>query len=362
MQAEELTEEVKVNSTEEVDSSTNFEQIECEKVEDLYWSGELIKSEVQLYRLVTAKGRVYFRFQDQKNYRNPILYFGATSVSDEMPTSKHLIDWKVSKAVSDGADTTERYVWIRTLYGSLSHTILADFINSGEVNLRELPKRLREYFYSHSLYCTEEELKSLGTELQKDFIAIKRFIQDHDVKFVGVEVPVWSDMEGMATQIDLICFMNWRESAKKDWQRVFAIIDYKTTKKSVARPEMRMQLESCKNMLIENYPQLAENRIMLFNLSPNNWRTTNWNYKTKPYKLTLQDDKVDDRRYPHYLELAKMTAQEKWSRNVTFIDGNMKLTDDPSQFIKSKTIYQIIEEGLWQGLFANQKVEEVEAR
>lgn len=354
-------EEVLTQTTEEivtndgvVEESTdaNFEQLGCEKVTDLYWGGQLVKPNFQLFRLTTHKGRIYFRFQDEKNFKNPLLYFGATSVVDEQPQSEQLIEWRMSV----GLDKSKRYLWMRTLYGSLTHSVIADYVNKGSINLRELPNRLRKYFYENSFYCNEQELKAMGIELQKEIIGFRRFVQDYNVQFIAIEMPVYSDIDGCASQVDFLVFMDYQKTKKDKLRRVCAVIDYKTTKKG-ARPEMRYQLHSYENMVKEMFPELGEYELLLFNLSPKAWTTTKWDGRTKPYQLANQTGKVDEKRYPHYLELAKIRAQEKFNRTVSFIDGTMALTDEPTSFIKNKTIRQVIEDGDWQGLFGNQEVD-----
>jgi hypothetical protein len=333
-------------------TTANFEQLSCEKVQDLYWGGQLMKPEFQLYRLVTHNGRIYFRFQDEKNFKNPILYFGATSISDEKPQSEQLIEWRIKA----GLDYTKRYLWMRTLYGSHIHTVIANYVKTGEVNLRELPANLRKYFYENSFYCTEQELKSMGVEIQKDLISFRRFVQDYNVEFIAIEMPCFSDIDGCASQIDHLVWMDYRRTKKDTLKRIPAIIDYKSTKKT-HRADMAYQLFSYKNMLHEMYPDLDVNGLKLFNLSATAWKSFKWDGKTKPYRLTDQTGRCDEKRYSHYLDLAKMTAQQKFGRSVSFIDGSMKLTDEPTGFIKSKTIREVIEQGDWQGLFGNQEVD-----
>ena len=341
----------------EVSTDANFEQIGCEKVDSLYWGGQLLKPEYQLYRLSTGKGRVYFRFQDQQNFRDPILYGGATSLSSEIPLSEEIINWKLAK----GEMGSDRYMWMRTLFGSLSHTCIADYVNNGAINLTEIPRRVVKYFNDNHFYLTKKEEKELGTELQKDMISFRRWVQDYEVEFIAIEFPVWSDTENIASQVDILCFMNYSEGKgkAKTTRRVFSIIDYKSTKKGQNK-DMRYQLHSYKLLMEEMFPELAQNEIKLFNLMGKNWRSTNWNSRSKPYLFSEQTDKVDLDRYSHYHALAQITRGEKIRRTVSFISGEMALNADPLEFIKTKSITEIISDGSWQGLMGSEEVEPIE--
>ena len=348
-----LSKEV-VDDESEESNDVNFEHIECEEVHELFWDGVngLMKPEYQLYRLKTAIGRVYFRFTDPRNFKGAILYSGATSLADEIPTPEEIIDWKIAK----GKYETKRYTWMRTLFGSLSHTVLAQYVMDRTVDLSAIPKRVREYFFANDFYSPEEEIKALGVELQKDVIAFKRWIEDYNVQFIAIELPVYSDSDFTASQIDFWVIMDCYEGKGKNKtkKRVMAIIDYKTTKKG-ARDEMRYQLHSYKNLLQERFPELDLSNIRLYNLMGKAWRSTNWNGRTKPYLMTDQTDKVDHERYIHYHALSMITRNEKIKRNVSFISGEMSLSDNPLDFVKTKSITNIIVDGDWQGLMGNQE-------
>ncbi len=336
-----------------------FEVVEAEQVSPYYFKEGLIRPDYDLYRLNLPKsGRVYFRFADRANQLEPIFYGGVTSVNDEIPKGEFLMKWIADKGWSE----SRRYTFLRMLYGSFSHSRLSDLVMLGNIDLNILPAMLRKYFYDQSFYVTEQELKDLGKEIQKDMISMQQWIIDHEVEFVFSEYPVYSDIDGLATQIDIGAFVTVDEKVddfKKDGtlkkykkkvpQRVFALINYKSGKGAFTE-EHRYQLESEKNLFIECYPTFTTTPIRVFNLAPTDWKvSTNWGEegRASPYKFSDFTEDIDYDRYNAYIALTKNTRNKRLSKKITFIEGEMKVGDNPQNFIITKTLEDIVREGTW---------------
>lgn len=337
------------------EDALNFEQIDSEIVHPLYYNKGLLRPPFQLYRINSPQGRTYFRFQDEVNFLNPVLYMGTGSIVREVPVPKQLENYRAKK----GIDESDRYYFLRMLYGSFSHSRLAEFIQFGclEGGLDKLPERLKQYYFDSKFYITDEEFHSMSVEIKKDMIGIERFIYDTQAEFVFVEYPVTSEIDGCATQIDFGAFMTIKESVpgtKKDGtpkktndridKRVFGIVNYKS---GGIYPIHGMQLLSEYNMFMESYPTFTTTQVKMFSLACKDFKTKEWNDKTKPYQLKDWTDEVNKEEFFHYQELAKIKREKRINTNITTIAGDLRIGTEPSQHIVTKTIKEIIEDGTW---------------
>jgi len=320
-----------------------FETIDAEKVKELYFNEELIQPNYELFRLNTPKGRIYFRPLDE-NAKTFAYYGGTGNLTSEIPKDDNLIEWMAHKGVTEA----KRYYYLRMLFGSLEHTLLAELCIMGEIDLDSLPARLRNYFFTQSFYCTEKELSDLATEAQKDVIGMMQWMIDHKAKLAFVELPVYSDGEGLATQIDIGAFIEIEVGSGKNYkiEQCFALINYKSGKGGFFK-EHRFQLEVERRIFIDCYPEFTEQDIRIFNLSGTNWRSTEWNRKTRPYKFSEQTDKADIDRYNHYLELGKITRDERLAKPLNLIQGKVGVGITPASCVVSKTLKEVVEEGIW---------------
>lgn len=331
-----------MENNEEVKDDGLFETINAEQVKALYFNGSLIQPDYELFRLNTPRGRVYFRELGNSTFA---FYGGTSNLTSEIPKDDLLIDWMANKGVA----AAKRYFYLRMLFGSFEHSLLAELCIEGQVDLDDIPARVKRYFYEQAFFCMEKELEEMGIEAQKDMIAVERWIIDHEAKICFVELPVYSDIDSLATQIDIGAFIKLGSGSGKNrvYEECFSLVNFKSGKSGFHK-EHKFQLEVEKNVFVHCYPQFTELPIRTFNLSGKKWRTTNWDNKTKPYMFTEQTDKVSQDRYIHYLELGKITRDERLAKPLNFIQGKMTLGDDPAQYVVSKTLRQIVEERIWE--------------
>lgn len=188
----------------------------------------------------------------------------------------------------------------------------------------------------------------MSVEIQKDMISIRQWMMDFEVELVFVEFPVYSHTLQMASQIDLAAFITIKEGSGKNMttRRAFALCDYKSGK-SGFYTEHKYQLYSNLQMFTERYPEFTEHNIELYNLSGKNWRKTNWDRRSMPYSFTNQSNAADLIDYKARLDAAKNHLDKRLQKTYTYIQGEMKLTDNPKDFIVQKTIADLIAQGDW---------------
>lgn len=335
---------------EEEKDTPEIDIIAAEKVEAMYVNGTLIEPNYELHRLNTPNGRVYFLFEGDE----PVFFGGSGMIGKELPTSDFLIQ-AISK---NGYSAAKRNYYMRMLFGSFSHSRLAELFISGEVDLDGLPDALRQYYYDQNFHITEKEHYDMSREIQKDMISLGQWIIDYEVELAFVEFPVYSHVLNIASQIDLGAFVTVTEGSGKDKQsrRVFALIDYKSGK-SGFYTEHIYQLYSNKVMFIERFPTFAENNVETWNLGGKNWRKPDsWGIKNKdgslnrrsvPYSFVNQGDKVDYTDYNARLSAAQNHLAQRLEKPYTFFQGKMAARDNPKQFIVTKTLTELVKSGEW---------------
>lgn len=319
-----------------------FESIQAEKVEGLYHNADLISPQYELFRLNTERGRIYFRQVGDGTFR---FYGGTGNLTSEIPKDDALINWFAKQ----GIVAAKRQFYMRMLFGSFEHSLLAELCIVGRVELDELGARLREYFFKQSFYVGELELSEMTTEAQKDVIGMNQWIIDHKAKIYFVELPVFSDSEGLATQIDIGAQITLEVGSGKNYktEECFALVNYKSSKGGFYK-EHKFQLEVERRVFLDCFPDFEKYGVRIFNLSGSNWRSTEWNRKTRPYKFAEQTDKVNADRYVHYLELGKITRDERLAKPLKIIQGAVDIGVDGKQCVVEKTLQQIVEENIWQ--------------
>lgn len=340
----------------------NFEQISSEAVLPFYHNGALIEPPFKLFRINKAGGRIYFRFQDEEKYQNPILYMGTGSITGEIPMAKFL--QKYREGLGTIAADKELYMW--SLYGSFSDSRIAEFVTSGHFDggLSALPERLKDYLYNQRFWVEDWEFALLSKSIKKDMIGFERFIYDRKVEFVFIEYPVVSELDGTATPIDMGIFFDREvdaaESLKKDGtpkkyadkvvERCFGLFNYKSGK--IYRNH-GIQCLAERNMFMESYPEFTTMPIRSFNLTIRDYHSMNWDEyrgtsdKQKPYQIKDWTDDVNQDDYRDYLSLAKRHRETMLLKPITLMEGDMQIGDKPEQYIITKTIRQIIEDGSW---------------
>jgi hypothetical protein len=317
-----------------------FEFMKAEQVNPVYFNGSLIKPDYTLTRLNCPAGRIYFTFENDE----PTFYSGTGAIERELPKNENL-----EEAMADqGYAPAKRKMNKRMLAGSFLHSRFADLGMNGVIDFDLLPEMLAKYYFDQNFFVLDTELNALSKEICKDLIGIQEWIRRHNVEFIGIEYPVYSKELSMATQLDAWVMMDLFEGsgAKMKTERVMAIIDLKIGKWGHSTGH-KYQLYSGLQMLLERYPQFAEHKIHLFNLTGKAFRTLDWNMKTFPFKLTDQTDKIDMMDYNLTVAKAQNHMEERLNKKFMTITGKMGVMDDPKKFIVHKTIRDFVREGDW---------------
>ncbi len=369
----------------------DYEPISVEKLKALYHADERLTAPYQLYRLNSKGGHIYFKEGENGSYT---LFLGITTVGALLPKAKPLLYWIADK----GVDEAELYMNQKGTYGSFFHTLIADYFIFGELNLTELPDRVRAYLFEHQIPLTLAE--KWCVEMQSDILAFIQWVLDYEVEPLVVEMPLCSESLGVGTLIDFVGWMNkynyqtepriavatftkkvrkpipefgievgescWRwktvtgemcskteptqEELTQKRERVLAIVDFKSGKKG-SFPSYRIQLQACKDIFQENFPDFPEIE-KFYNLSPKDFTGSQ-----PTYTLTDQTDKLNPNKYVAYIEIAKEEKKEIITRPMRVISGTIKKGDTPSDFILDKTIQELIEENHWQKFVQEEKKE-----
>lgn len=339
-----------------------FEDIMTEEVAPYFFSEGLIHPPFKLYRINTSgNGRFYFRFLNEETFSDPRFYMGTGLVMGQMPSPKGL--QKYREGLGTKAANYELHMW--SLYGSFSDTGICDFVRNGGADLDELPERLREYFNDQRFRVEDYEMNLMSRSIKKDFIGFEKFIYDRKVEFVFLQYPVVSEIDGIATPIDIGCFMdievdvdkfkkNGEISKQKDKEikRIFSLINYKS---GAVYRNYAIQCRAELNMFKENYPEFTDKEVHVMNLTISDWKNCNsWaQYRgasdyAKPYKLTDWTEEPNEDDYRDYLSLAQRRKEKALSRKISTIVGKMSIGDVPEQFVVTKSIREAVEDGSWQ--------------
>lgn len=357
-ETKEQTEEVEVAETETAE--LNFETLVSEEVVPLYYNKSLIQPPFKLYRINSSGGRIYFRFQDEDKQTNPILYMGTGSITGEIATPRELKKYIGNK----GWEYTQKEMQQWSLYGSLSDTLIATFIQYGKFDggLQSLPERLRAYFNEQAFWVDDYDLAIMQKFIQKDMIGFERFIYDRKAEFFMVEYPVVSEIDETATPIDFGCFFDTDkkvDGVKKDGtpkktkdtvvERVCGLFNYKSGR---IYNSYGIQCMAERHMFNESYPEFTELPIQSFNLTIRDFKKMNWGGRptsdyNKPYQIKNWTLEASEDDFRNYLDIAKRKMEKKINRTITVIEGDMNLGDEPSKFVVTKTIKDLINSGDW---------------
>lgn len=301
------------------------EGITVTRLNPMYFDiGRLKRQPEPIYRMDSKGYRYYYRF-DEKG--EPQFYTSVTTmIKNTLPTSTHLINWKVEK----GANDAEREMLERATYGTFLHTVCGTLLMTGRYNLDDLQKEL-------DAFCLTEKITPKPgwvDDLKKDVLAFAQFMIDKNVKPLAVEVILYHPKDGYAGALDLVLEMDDEQKGffgetylsgtnkgqpkeTKRIVRVNAILDIKSGRKGFYESH-EIQLKAYKEMWDIHFPDVKIDR--LYNWSPKDYRGA-----TPSYNLKDQTDSKNMNKLPSLVELAKI-EESKRNNVVTVIGGSIDLT------------------------------------
>lgn len=243
-----------------------------------------------IHRVATPKGRYYYTLGKRGKVR---FYISVTNLLEKfMPTPRHLLEW-IARHGMEGAEKIKNQ---RGSYGTLMHIANENLVLNHKFDIDSLPDFVKGYFLEHETWGGKQD--EFSDELYKDLYGFYQFLIDREVNALAVEIGVKSDKFGIAGALDLFCTLLW------NGKRVYAIIDYKGSKKGFYESN-ELQLELYKQCILEEWPELKDKKIMLFNWSGKNWR------KSPTYNLVDQTNKHSLKELKLYADMYKEKNKNK---------------------------------------------------
>jgi len=264
-------------------------------------------------------------------------------IKNTMPTPPQLTKWLIDQ----GGDEDEAKE--RMAYGTFLHSLCAQLMITGTLNLDELPNKLQQFSATEKIQYKEEWLP----EIKKDALSFAQFLIDHQVKPLGIEMLLYHPTDGYAGAIDIIAQLIVEEKGffgevyasgvnkgqPKETKRevmVNAIIDVKSGRKSFYE-SYELQLAAYREMWNIHYPDIPIEKI--YNFSPKDFRgvTPTYNFKDQTAAKSLK-------KLPMLVELNRIEEERK-ENNILMIEGIIDLKKGIADNIKEKTLTELVKEG-----------------
>ena len=252
------------------------------KCESEYQSKDFKITPIDLYRLDSSQGRMYYD-------KNGGIYPGVTSViKATSSTPESLLEWMVKQGSMDNI----RKVLNKSAYiGSAMHSIFAYYVKANhEFDIDKFKESMLSDVKIKEIILLGLDPYEIAEDLIKHLLAFVQFIKDHNVEVIAIEIPTFSKELGVASMIDFICLMDvevkgfWGEVYKsgdkkgqpketKEKQRVHAALDFKSSVKTYANKDHELQLALYDFIIKESYPEFRDIDLKLYNWHPKDWRT-----------------------------------------------------------------------------------------
>lgn len=231
-----------------------------------------------LRRINTKKGRYYIKVGVPK------MFLSVTSViSATLP----LDDALIKKMCEKGYDEWMKFLNERATYGTILHTLIAEFLISRKIDFDTYGDRVLEIFEQHKV--EESKYFVWYEDIIQDMLAFAAFCEEYKIEPIAIELPMASDVYGFAGTLDLFCKITLKEKGfygevyktgprKGDPKESFqentykAIIDFKSGRHGHTEAHAN-QLVLCQMLMDENYPGEMDDSVKLFNWSPKAWRS-----------------------------------------------------------------------------------------
>lgn len=309
-----------------------FEKNLIENLSADFFNAEAIRPQPYKIFRVNAKGRrFYFTWEDKT--KDPEIYFSVTTfIKQTSEESMYLSRWRGTH----GNLYCDEFMAEAARYGTLMHIEIGRFVRQGFFDYAAIPGIVDEYFLKNNIDpnkpCILDDAPSRGSNkwsnrklyinrLKRDLLCFQQFCSDTNFKPLAMEL-VLKGSEGYATAIDLVGYMDVeikgfhgevyktaknmgmpKESIMK--KRVLAIVDFKSGKHFYENHAK--QLEACKRLWNENYPDMPVERLY-------NWSPSEFKGEDAKYKLKDQTDTVDSREFDAYVELGKVKKENQISQ------------------------------------------------
>jgi hypothetical protein len=283
------------------------------------------------------QGRSYIKLIDGSIEEPFRLYTSlTTAINTCAPTEWGLLEWWCRLGISEA----RRQLKVSQHYGTLMHIMAGKLLKAQHLDLDTMESEVEAYTSHHNYW--EPECKDWADTLRYDMLAFAQWVQDFNVKPVGIEYVLLSDYYGFGTLIDLVCTMDdhqkgyWGEvylsgpnkgqpKETKRTNRITAIVNLKSGRKGFYRNH-GIQMVAERALWEENFPDIMIDKAM-------NWAPSDWEI-TPSYKVKEWSDQITIEEVDHIMGLAAIRfgnkAENKEYRNIS---GVLSMGLDPINYV-----------------------------
>lgn len=253
------------------------------------------------------------------------VYPGITSVLEKTTDQSWQKDWYGRVGIEEAT----RKIKEGQVYGTLLHGQTAQFDIQGYYDFDQVLDIVTGFLARHPLpYMIS--LPEWTQRLQEDILSYITWYQNVEFEPIGVEIPLLSQKYGVASRIDKFGMMTVGDQGfyssgkqkgkpKGDPQRVYVIVDIKSSRKCNINPSYPLQLLFYECLLYENYPILRDKDFLLYNWNPKGWE------RQPDYKFTAQTGKATREELEMCINLFHL--RHSWKKNRLRISGTYSLNE-----------------------------------
>ncbi|MCX7908202.1 MAG: PD-(D/E)XK nuclease family protein [Ignavibacteria bacterium] len=294
-----------------------------------------LKSPHKIYRSRIDKERYYFTIINNEILRVP-------SVTTILDATLPVEDWLIRWIARWGYERAMEKKVQAGHYGTLFSLCVAEFLKNKSFDLETIPLRIQYYREENNIDFPTD---FWDYKLREDLYSLACFFADYQFKPLAIELPLVSKTHLFAGTIDAFGLMrtgtgvngkilkkdivyNPDGSVKEDKTKIsYVIIDWKTGRHGFYRSH-EAQLHFYKLLLIENFPDLANKNILLYNWAPKEWI----NPDDQKYTIKDQTESNEKDKILHYLQIFKIDEKQKdftfkkieGVLNLGEVNGNLK--------------------------------------
>lgn len=262
------------------------------------WAHPSLRKPRQVYRIKTNYGRIYYTLDEQQEatfYQSVTTWLGKVT-----PMGIFLLKWIAEL----GWDKYQALMKEKANYGTFLHILWGEMVTSGLVNLTGIDERLIQLSNAEGWKYSQEK----SEQAQKHILSLAQWAIDYKVEPLAVEMVLASDSMLLGGAIDFFGWVTVKEDGLdyenpyktgprkgeprevKIEKRVLAVVDLKSKEEGGFYDEHSLQLEAYRRMIVENFPEYANEEIRLFNLSPRDWKTApTYFFKEQTGAAVLED-------------------------------------------------------------------------
>ncbi len=287
----------------------NFELIQP------YFSA-LINPKYNIYRSRIDRDRFYFAIVNNELVKLPSV---TTILSATLPMEDWLIRWISRWGYEKAAEKRNE----AALYGTLFSIVVSDFLRRGEINLDTIEARISNFRITNNINFSTEFWEQ---RLKEDLYSLYCFIEDYHFEPLAVELPLISTKYRFAGTLDAIGYIHIGSGVNgkilkkdKELRKVLCIIDWKTGRHGFYRSH-EAQLQMYRLLVEENFPELTEHEIKLYNWAPKDWNED----EDMKYTIKDQTNSKESLRILNYIAIYQVEEKEK-NHKFKVLEGILRI-------------------------------------